>query len=442
MSLALRFGSGDLSTEKETPPFPSTTHNYLTIKIPWKCWYGNEMFNLTFPTNWNIKNISMNDADPISDETIRSKILNPISSLQLNKLVKGKSKPVIVIDDIHRPTESYRIIPILLREMMDAGIETDQIDVLVSLGMHRPMSGEELKKKIGKDMVNTLKVYNHNPYENLQLVGKTSLGRPLYLNRFLVESDFKIIVGSVIPHPYSGFGGGAKLVLPGLAGIDTIEQNHKPAYKGEPGTIGVEEGNKRRAEMENAARMVGIDFAVNTVCTSEGKTSGIFAGGLAESYHEAVKYAQQVYATDVQYNLDVGIFNAFPKDNGVVQSFNALNVWSTRNKNKQVVKLGGTIIICSSCPDGVGYHGLTDRGMRLYIRRDKHGSFKHIFTDRNIIFFSPTLIPRDIHDFLPKTTILYRKWSLLIEELKNRYPQKIDVGVFPCGPLQINNQVL
>ena len=252
----------------------------------------------------------------------------------------------------------------------------------------------------------------------------------------------KIIVGSVIPHPYAGFGGGAKLILPGLAGIDTIEQNHKLAYAGKSGTIGIVEGNARRAEMENAASMVGIDFSVNTISNPKGQTAGVFAGGLIESHREAVKYAQKVYATDVQYNLDVGVFNAFPKDNGIIQSFNALNVWSTRDKNKQIVKPGGTIIICSSCPDGVGYHGLTDRGMRLYVRRDKHGSFKHILADRKFIFFSPTLIPRDLHDFLPKTALLFRKWSHVIEELKKTYPTKIDVGVFPCGPLQIDKHAI
>ena len=441
MSLSTGFRSRDLSSEKENTCLSSAMGDYLSIKIPWKCWFGNELFNLTFPSNWDVKNISMNDAKPISDEEIRTKILNPSSSQRLKELVKGKSKPVIVIDDLHRPTESYRIIPIILKEMTDAGIETEQIDVLVSLGAHRPMSREDLEKKIGKDMVNTLKVYNHNPYENLTLIGESSLGGSLYLNRFLVESDMKIIVGSVIPHPYAGFGGGAKLILPGLAGIDTIEQNHKLAYAGKSGTIGIVEGNERRDEMENTAKMVGIDFSVNTVSNSKGQTAGIFAGRLTESYCEAVKYAQKVYATNVPYNLDVGVFNAFPKDNGVVQSFSALNVWSTHNENKQVVKPGGTIVICSSSPDGVGYHGLTDKGMRLHMRRDKHGSFKHILFNRKIIFFSPTLIRKDIQDFLPETTLLCRKWSLVVEELKKTYPTKIEVGVFPSGPLQIDKHV-
>ncbi|MCL5319217.1 MAG: lactate racemase domain-containing protein, partial [Thaumarchaeota archaeon] len=335
-----------------------------------------------------------------------------------------------------------RILPVLLEELEAAGIRTEEIDVLVSLGAHRPMSRSELVKKIGEKMVDTLKVYNHNPYENLTLVGKTSFGTPLYLNRMLVESDLKIIVGSVIPHPYAGFGGGAKLVLPGLAGMDTLELNHKPAYASMSGTIGRVEGNQRRAEIEEAAEMVRIDFAVNSISNSEGRTAGIFAGGLAESYREAVRYAQKVYATDVPYNLDVAVFNAFPKDDGVIQSFNSLNVWSSRSSDRQIVKQGGTVVIASSCPDGVGYHGLTDKGMRLYVKRDKHGSFKDIINGRRIIFFSPNLIPRDIHDFLPETTLLCRQWKEVKEELERTVQWDASAGVFPCGPLQIDRNTL
>lgn len=416
--------------------------NDLIFKIPWKCWYGNELFDISFPNNWAVQIINMADAISLDDATIKQKILNPVSSHRLKELAKGKNRPVIIIDDISRPTESYRILPVLLKEMLDAGIKLTQIDLLVSLGAHRPMSRVELIKKVGEEIVNTIKIYNHNPYENLKFIGNTSNGTPLYLNRFLTESDLKIVIGSVTPHPYAGFGGGAKLILPGLAGIDTIEQNHKPAYSNISGKIGHVKDNARRAEIENAAEMVGIDFAVNTISNSKGKTAGIYAGNLTASYNAAVTFAQKVYATNVRYNLDVGVFNAFPKDNGIIQSFNALNIWSTRDKDKQVVKPGGTIVICSSCPDGVGYHGLSDKGMRLYVMRNKHGSFKDILSDRKIIFFAPTLISRDIHDFLPKSVLHFKKWSQVIEELNKTYTSTIDVGVFPCGPLQIDMNVI
>ena len=415
--------------------------DHIVMEIPWGCWYGNRTFKMTFPIKWRVNKISMNDQAPISDEQLRNSILNPISSARLRDIAKGKNKPIVVIDDLNRPTETFRILPMLLDEMNLAGLKNDQIDVLVSLGAHRPMSQAELVKKIGRRMINTLKVYNHNPYENLQLIGKTSWGTPLYINKFLVESDLRIVVGSAIPHPYAGFGGGGKLILPGLVGMDTIELNHKPAYKSTTGKIGKVEGNERRAEIEEAASIVGIDFAVTTVLNSAGKTAGVFAGNLPESYKEAVKYAQKVYATDMLYNLDVGIFNAFPKDNGIIQSFNSLNVWGNRSNEKQIVRPGGTIVIASSCPDGSGYHGLTDRGMRLHIRRDQHGSFKDIFANRKIIFFSPNVISRDLADFLPNAKLI-RRWPKVIEELRKTYPSDLSIGIFPCSPLQIDKSIL
>ncbi len=414
----------------------------MVIEVPWGCWYGNKRLKLMFPIGWRVKTVSMNDAAPLSNEDIRERILRPVSSPRLRDLAKGKVRSVVVIDDLHRPTETYRILPILLEELRTGGVKEEQIDVLVSLGAHRPLSRGELVKKIGRKMVDTLKVYNHNPYENLKLIGKTRWGTPLYLNRFLVDADLKILVGSVIPHPYAGFGGGAKLILPGLSGIDTIEANHRPSYKTASGTIGLVEGNERRAEMEEAASRVGIDFAVNTVSNSQGKTAGVFAGALTESYTEAVKYAQRVYATDVPYNLDAAVFNAFPKDNGVIQAFNSLNVWSSRSGDKQIVRAGGTIVIATCCPDGAGYHGLTDKGMRLYVRRDMHGSFKDVLAGRRIIFFSPNLIPRDIQDFLPETTRLFRRWPQVVNELKKHHGGRLNIGVFPCSPLQIDRSIL
>jgi nickel-dependent lactate racemase len=420
---------------------PNADFEDKTIEIIWKCWYGPEKIKLDFPSNWPVRTISMNNAKATTNEEIKTSILFPLSTPPLRQLAKGKLRPIIIIDDLHRPTETYKILPVLLEELSSGGIREEQIDILVSLGAHRPMSGGEINKKIGEDMTKRVKVYNHNPYENLVNTGTTSRGTPLKINRFLAESDLKILVGSVIPHPYAGFGGGAKLILPGLASIDAIEINHKPSYGHVSGVVGRIDGNERRDEIEEAGRMVGIDFAINTISNSEGKTAGIFSGNLFESYNAAVKFARKVYATDVPYNLDIGIFNAFPKDNGIIQSFNSLNVWSTRSANRQIVKPGGSIVIITNCPDGVGYHGLADRGMRLYVRRDKHGTFKDILSKRKIIYFSPNLIPRDLHDFLPKTTLLFTKWNQVVEELKKTHSRKCKTGVFPCSPLQIDNNI-
>ena len=82
------------------------------------------------------------------------------------------------------------------------------------------------EKKLGKKTANRFPVFNHHPYENLVDMGMTSRGTPVMINRHFAEADVKIGVGFITPHPTAGFGGGGKIVIPGLASMETIFKNH------------------------------------------------------------------------------------------------------------------------------------------------------------------------------------------------------------------------
>ena len=102
--------------------------------------------------------------------------------------------------------------------------------------------------------------------------------------------DLKIGIGCIVPHYTSGFGGGAKIVLPGIASIESMWANHhkiggrdKPS-KGEilgrlnPSVgVGKVEGNDLRLDMEEAARMAGLDFIINVVPDLRRENLGVFA---------------------------------------------------------------------------------------------------------------------------------------------------------------------
>ena len=412
-----------------------------SVQLFWKSCYGNEKLILGFPQKWNVKVMPMKDALTTSDGEMREKILKPIGSSRLRDLAIGKRKVAVAIDDLDRPTETYRILPFVIDELISGGVKKDDIYIIVSLGSHRPLTRIDLIKKVGEGIVKTIKIYNHNPYENLKYLGRTSWGTPLYINQFFMEADLRIGVGMLSPHPYAGFSGGGKIVLPGLAGMDTMELNHKPANAALSGEIGRVEENTRRAEIDEAAKIAGLDFIVNTVCNSEGKSGGVFAGEPTKAFVEAVKYAKKVYETNVVYNLDIGVFNAFPKDTHMLLAMNALNVWSTRDPDKEIVRNGGVIVIVSACSEGAGYHGLGDKGMRMYIRKDKHGSFKQLLKGRKIIFFSPNLINADIYDHYPRNVLLCNEWWEVINELKKDFGKGTSAGVFPCAALQMDKNL-
>jgi nickel-dependent lactate racemase len=421
-------------------PAVATDRAKNSVDLRWKAWYGEETITLGFPDEWNVRTIPMKDAPTLTDAEIRERILSPIGSPRLRDVARGRKRAAIAIDDLDRPTEGSRILPHVLDELHAAGLKDDDIIIVASLGSHRPMTRQDFVKKVGEDIVSRIKTYNHNAYENLQYAGTTSYGTPLHINKFFMEADLKIGLGHLSPHPFAGFSGGGKIVLPGLAGIETIELNHKPTNAALSGRIGQVGGNTRRAEMDEAGRMAGLEFVVNAVSNSYGKTAGLFAGEISAVFQAAAGFAGEVYATDVPYGLDIGVFNVFPKDTHLLQALNALNIWSTRDPDRAIVRKGGAIVITTACNEGPGYHSLSDKGMRLHTRRDKHGTFKDILEGRKLIFFSPNLISADIYDHYPPEVLLFQRWEDVVAELRKHYGGGSSVGVFPSAPLQMDKR--
>jgi len=222
----------------------------------------------------------MRDAPDIGQGSINKALFSPIGSESLFAIAKGKKKAVIAVDDISRPTPAYRILPIVINELKRAGIKEKNIRIIMSLGAHRPMLREDLIKKLGEDLWNSVEIHNHHPFENLVNLGISSRGTPIHINKLFMDADIKIGVGCIVPHNYAGFGGGGKIVLPGISGIDTLEANHQPAVQGLKGELGLVDGNEVRYDIEEIAQKVGLDFIINVVVNSQ---RGI-AGGICRRY--------------------------------------------------------------------------------------------------------------------------------------------------------------
>ena len=412
------------------------------IQVPWKSWYGNELLNIELPTDWKITVAAMQDAENISDAAIEKGILKPIASPPLSEIAKGRKTACIAVDDLTKPTEAFRILPYVIGELRRGGIRDDAIWIITSVGTHRPLTREDMIKKMGKEIVENFRIYNHNAYQNNVQLGKTSYGTPVEIDRIFVEADLKIGIGTLMPHPYAGFSGGGKVVMPGLASIDSVDINHKPVNVSLQGKIGQVAGNSRREDIEEAARMAGLDFIVNTLSNSAGRTCAIFAGSTEDAFAEAAKQALKVYSTEVPYGMDVGVFNVFPRDTWFLLSLNALNVWASRDPDKEIVRKNGTIVIINACPEGLGEHGLVGKGMRQHVRRDKHGTFKGPLEGRKLIFFSPNVHPSYVKDHYPEGVLLFHKWDDVVSDLSNDYGTGTKAVVFPCASLQIDKNVI
>jgi lactate racemase len=148
----------------------------------------------------------------------------------------GKRVLVIIPDGTR--TAPIPLLFSLLYEQL--GRRVAQLDYLIALGTHPPMSEETIDRLVGvpaherAEHYPNVQIFNHHwaQPEMLKTIGVISRQEaqrltngllvdevPVTLNRLISEYDQIIICGPVFPHEVAGFSGGAKYLFPGIAGL-------------------------------------------------------------------------------------------------------------------------------------------------------------------------------------------------------------------------------
>jgi nickel-dependent lactate racemase len=401
-----------------------------TFKIPWAAWREPEFLEMSFPDSWDLSLCKMNGGPEIDDNKIKESILNPINTSKLSELAKGKENVVIVVDDMTRTTPVSRILPFIFEELEKATITREQITIILALGAHRPMNRHDCILKLGKEVVDTIKIENHHPYENLTNFGESKIGTRIEVNTTYCNSDLKIAIGGVIPHPLAGFGGGAKIVLPGVCGIRTLEDNHSAGMRGIGAGIG--KITDIRKDIEEIAEKVGLDFSVNILLNEPGKIAGIFSGHFRDAHRKAMEAAKQMYSTKITLDNNICFFNLFPEDSELNQSVKGFNFLMTAPNN--MLKRKGSIVLMSSSYEGRGYHSLiAETGAKLYKNFGEIIIWRAFVKKRQVYFFSPNISSSDLYHFYPKSVKFFDDWDKLIGELSKVHGNSPKAAVFPCS---------
>lgn len=300
------------------------------ITLPHMAWYGDTEMEVMFPDSWEVQVLDMNGKDriPLTRETLEAAFETPIGTPRIRELAKGKNEVVIAFDDITRPTKVAPIAACVLSELKAAGIPDDHIRFIAALGAHGAHALSDFRKKLGEDILNRFPVFNHNPYECCEYLGRTSRGTPVEINAEFMKCDLKIGIGLIVPHVSYGYGGGGKIVLPGLASIDSMWHNHyKVGGRSAPtrdhplGRLNPDVGlakyhnNVLRLDMEEATRMSGLDIKIDAIVNYRRDTVALFVGDPIAAHRQGVGYARRHYATPRGEAADIVLVNAFSKAN-------------------------------------------------------------------------------------------------------------------------------
>ena len=407
------------------------------INLPQLAWHGVTDLEIEMPESWEVEvcNMAGYNRRPLKPAEMKEAITNPIGLPELREYARGKKEVVIIFDDMTRVTRVAEILPHVLEELAAAGIEDNQIRFIAGSGCHGAMNRLDFIKKLGEDVLVRFPVYNHSPFDNCVYVGTTTLGTKVSVNAEVMKCDLKIGIGSIVPHIMAGFGGGGKLVLPGVASYESMVALHSPRVSSE-GTgfrdtvtgMGVIADNPRRQDIDEAISMVGLDIKIDAVVNTKGETVKIFAGDPIQAYTAALEEARVHYLTPVARDCDIVIANTFAKANEAASGL-PIALASVSRK-------GGDVVLIANAPEGQITHYLmgpfgNSIGGQLSLRMKLPGN-----VNRLIIFSKyPELSSRNYIEDTEKMVMMHR-WGDVMQMLKTDHGTGARVAVYPNADIQ------
>ncbi len=408
-----------------------------TIKLPQLAWHGVKDLELSIPESWQVEvcNMAGYNRPHLKPAEIMNAITNPIGMPPIRDFARGKNEVVIIFDDMTRVTRVAELVPYVLEELAAAGIPDSRIRFMAACGCHGAMNRLDFVKKLGEDVLSRFPVYNHDPFDNGVYVGTTTRGTKVLINTEVMKCDLKIGIGSIVPHIMAGFGGGGKILMPGVAAFETIVGLHSPQTSSEQTGLadtvtgmGVFEDNPRLLDIEEAAALAHLDVKIDAIVNMWGETVAIFAGAPGPAYTAGLDEARAHYFTPTAEDKDIVIANTFAKANeaftGLLIAFSAVS------------QQGGDVVLIANAPEGqvthylMGPFGNTIGGrLRLRMKPPPH-------VNRLITFSEyPELSSQGYLEETGKVLLIHR-WDDVLKVLQEHHRPDARVAVYPNSDIQ------
>jgi nickel-dependent lactate racemase len=281
---------------------------------------------------------------------IKEALRDPLGTDKLSKLVGPGDTVAIVIDDYTRPCPTKTLLPLVLDEIKNAGVNDLDVVIIVATGTHTPPSDDIIKELVGDKIFRNYMIKSNDAVHGQHVnVGTTKRGNDVEVLKQYVDADFKILLGDIEYHYFAGYGGTRKSILPGICSKNTIQRNHSLLFETHS-RMGMLKENPIHQEMNEAMHLAGCDFALSVVQNSSHRIVGAWAGNPELVMDAGVKLVDAMYKREIIESPDIVITaaNGYPHDLNLYQAMKALHTAC------QIVKPHGPIILVAECPEGHG----------------------------------------------------------------------------------------
>lgn len=281
-------------------------------------------------------------------DEVKRALENPLGAKRLRDVVKKGEKIVIVTSDITRPMPSRIVLPPVLAELEQAGVETGDIVIVFALGSHRKHTEEEQKYLVGEEIWQKIRCIDSETNDCIRL-GVCQNGTPVDIFSEVAKADRRICLGNTEYHYFAGYSGGLKAIMPGVSSREAIEANHRNMVTSRA-VAGNLDDNPVRNDIDEVANFLSIDYLVNVILDDDKKVIKAFAGHCIEAHRASCRFLDSMYKISVRQKADIVITSpgGFPKDINLYQAQKAMD------NAKHIVKDGGIIIFVAACKEGYG----------------------------------------------------------------------------------------
>ena len=281
---------------------------------------------------------------PVDAETLTVQALqSPLASHVLSARLKAENTICILVEDLTRTSPKRTILKIVLGELKQIGIPASNISVIIALGTHRPLSREELAGTFGAEVTAEYQFFNHDCHAaDLVPIGRLASGTEVRINRLAHAADFRIGIGSIFPHPLNGFGGGGKILFPGVADFQSIFAHHLcHSFRGNS-ALGILAGNPFHDEVTAMAQAGRLDFIVNSVLDHNDRLHQVVAGDAVAAHRAGAEICRTIISREFQGKSDVTIISSFPYSEGP-------QIMKPLAPAEMITRKGGIVILCADC---------------------------------------------------------------------------------------------
>lgn len=263
----------------------------------------------------------------------------------------------VVVADKTRLCDYPLYLPVLLDKLIEYGAPPQQVSMYIAYGTHGRQSDAQCRQAYGTAYDRFDWVHHRcDEAELFEQLGRTSRGTPVLLRKDIMRASCLITFGAISHHYFAGYGGGRKLIFPGLGAKTAIYANHglfldQPARALAAGCRpGALSGNPLAEDLDEVAAYRPADMTIHGILDSRGRVCDLLVGRGAECFRQACrKHARSCEtASRRQYDLVVASCGGFPKDINFIQSHKAVHHASA------FVRDGGRLFVLAQCRDGIG----------------------------------------------------------------------------------------